>query len=403
MHGAGHIHIYIHTHTYLSVDLIHTSHTSRAHTHAYTYIYICIHTYLPVDLIHTSHTSRVQKSANFTFYHFIYFQRQGSTLYAQQRLIDLCIGYVCMYVLGMYVYMYWVCIYVCIHGYVCMYTWIGYVCIHVCIGYVCIHVWIDRTGSQKWEYIWCNRASIACNAWSQRQTCAHGSKMSVCTAILIIIEGRFQAFQRFSSSKLVLKTVVSRFVTLNYYEMAVWCNRASITCNAWSQRQTWAHGSLLPQQLFACSTSLFAPDTSFFAPDASFFAPDLSRSLVFACLDLPPELREDAKVSEMYAQIASGGIVLLEWDAVPLTAALCFCVYMCVCICMRRWRLVELCCWHEGCSTHSSPMYMWKCICIWWDRVACVRCCPTHSSPVCMCICMCICTCVCTWKLTQRV
>jgi hypothetical protein len=37
------------------------------------------------------------------------------------------------------------------------------------------------------------------------------------TAIPIIIEGRFQVFQRFSSSKLVLKTVESCFVALNYY------------------------------------------------------------------------------------------------------------------------------------------------------------------------------------------
>jgi hypothetical protein len=37
------------------------------------------------------------------------------------------------------------------------------------------------------------------------------------TAIPIIIEGRFQGFQRFSSSKLVLKTVESCFAALNYY------------------------------------------------------------------------------------------------------------------------------------------------------------------------------------------
>ncbi len=33
-----------------------------------------------------------------------------------------------------------------------------------------------------------------------------------------IIEGQFQVFQRFSSSTLVLKTVESCFVALNYYE-----------------------------------------------------------------------------------------------------------------------------------------------------------------------------------------
>ena len=36
-------------------------------------------------------------------------------------------------------------------------------------------------------------------------------------AIPIIFEGLFQAFQRFSSGKLVLKTVESCFLTLNYY------------------------------------------------------------------------------------------------------------------------------------------------------------------------------------------
>jgi hypothetical protein len=38
------------------------------------------------------------------------------------------------------------------------------------------------------------------------------------TAIPIIIEGQFQAFQRFSSSKLVLAAVESCFRALNYYE-----------------------------------------------------------------------------------------------------------------------------------------------------------------------------------------
>ena len=38
------------------------------------------------------------------------------------------------------------------------------------------------------------------------------------TAILIIIEGQFQAFQGFSSSKPVLKTVESCFMALIYYE-----------------------------------------------------------------------------------------------------------------------------------------------------------------------------------------
>ena len=37
-------------------------------------------------------------------------------------------------------------------------------------------------------------------------------------AVLIIIESQFPAFQRFSSSKLVLRTVESCFVALNDYE-----------------------------------------------------------------------------------------------------------------------------------------------------------------------------------------
>jgi hypothetical protein len=37
------------------------------------------------------------------------------------------------------------------------------------------------------------------------------------SAIPIIIEGQFQVFQRFSSSKLVLKTVESCFAALNYH------------------------------------------------------------------------------------------------------------------------------------------------------------------------------------------
>jgi hypothetical protein len=41
--------------------------------------------------------------------------------------------------------------------------------------------------------------------------------LSESTAILIKIEGRFHAFQRFSSSKLVLKAVESCFMALTYY------------------------------------------------------------------------------------------------------------------------------------------------------------------------------------------
>ncbi len=51
------------------------------------------------------------------------------------------------------------------------------------------------------------------------EACAHHTHTHTNpTAILIIIEGQFQIFQRLSSSKLVLKTVESCFTVLNYYE-----------------------------------------------------------------------------------------------------------------------------------------------------------------------------------------
>jgi len=43
-------------------------------------------------------------------------------------------------------------------------------------------------------------------------------KLAATAAIPIIIEGLLQVVQRFSSSKLVLKTVESCFMALNYHE-----------------------------------------------------------------------------------------------------------------------------------------------------------------------------------------
>ncbi len=51
------------------------------------------------------------------------------------------------------------------------------------------------------------------------------------TAIPIIIEGRFQLFQRFSSSKLVPKTVESCFVALNYYGNGSMVDRVCLKLN----------------------------------------------------------------------------------------------------------------------------------------------------------------------------
>jgi hypothetical protein len=54
---------------------------------------------------------------------------------------------------------------------------------------------------------------MANSARRQEQTRLCVTRKSYC---LIIIEGRFQVCQRFSSSKLVLKAVESCFVALNY-------------------------------------------------------------------------------------------------------------------------------------------------------------------------------------------
>jgi hypothetical protein len=74
-------------------------------------------------------------------------------------------------------------------------SWCMYLCMymHVCMWY-CVYVWMC----------------------SCVYTCTN-------TAIPIIIEGRFQVIQRFFSSKLVLKTVESCFVALNYYGNGSMC------------------------------------------------------------------------------------------------------------------------------------------------------------------------------------
>jgi hypothetical protein len=55
-----------------------------------------------------------------------------------------------------------------------------------------------------------------CTLHTKRFSCKLNNETR--TAILIIIEGRFQVFQRFSSGKLVLNAVESCFAALNYYE-----------------------------------------------------------------------------------------------------------------------------------------------------------------------------------------
>jgi hypothetical protein len=72
-----------------------------------------------------------------------------------------------------------------------------YVCMHVCMYYD-VYTAPGPTGIHT----------------SDTSSTRHSSYN---TAIPIIIEGQFQVFQRFSSSKLVLEAVESCFVALNYY------------------------------------------------------------------------------------------------------------------------------------------------------------------------------------------
>ena len=75
------------------------------------------------------------------------------------------------------------------------------------------------------------------------QKCRWEHTKVMTTAILITMEGLFQVFQRFSSSKLVLKTVGSRFAALNCYEhgsrtIYYWRNIESIQ-NHSTKAQVW--------------------------------------------------------------------------------------------------------------------------------------------------------------------
>ncbi len=92
----------------------------------------------------------------------------------------------------MYIYIY-THIFVCIDTHTCICT--THVCVYTYIRICYIHTYIQATHIRI-------RTPLLTNSH---------------TAILIIIESQFQAFQRFSSSKLVLKTVDSRFAALNYY------------------------------------------------------------------------------------------------------------------------------------------------------------------------------------------
>jgi hypothetical protein len=63
----------------------------------------------------------------------------------------------------------------------------------------------------------------------------HGQTAQVGTAILIIMEGQFQLFQRFSGNKLVPRTVESRFEALYYYENRENCSQRELFSENWYQ------------------------------------------------------------------------------------------------------------------------------------------------------------------------
>ncbi len=69
-------------------------------------------------------------------------------------------------------------------------------------------------------YVYVHACHVTCLLQKQRNSDAYEH---VRNAILIIFEGQLQVFQRFSSSKLVPKTVESCFVALNYYENGSSC------------------------------------------------------------------------------------------------------------------------------------------------------------------------------------
>ena len=82
------------------------------------------------------------------------------------------------------------------------------ICIYIYI-YMCVCVYYTLT---IYIYIYIYIYKYVC--WVKSKVAI----INVHTAILIIIESQFQVFQRFSSGKLVLKTVESCFVALNYHE-----------------------------------------------------------------------------------------------------------------------------------------------------------------------------------------
>jgi len=63
-----------------------------------------------------------------------------------------------------------------------------------------------------------------------RDSCVANASLVESGALLIIFEGQMQVFQRFCSSKLVLKTIGSHYAALNYYENGSTSYVLSVRC-----------------------------------------------------------------------------------------------------------------------------------------------------------------------------
>ncbi len=113
------------------------------------------------------------------------------------------LGHVCVYI-----YIQCAFIHICryIHQILCLVNWSMYPCIYTYI-YACIYTHMHTTRTST-----CICVCLSAMILSKDKICL------ILTAIPMIFEGLFQAFQQSFSSKLVLNTVQSCFVAPNYYE-----------------------------------------------------------------------------------------------------------------------------------------------------------------------------------------
>jgi hypothetical protein len=174
------------------------------------------------------------------------------------------------------------------------------------------------------------------------------------TAILIIIKVRFHVLERFSSSKLVRKTVESCFVALNYYEngstIIQKCEEESIVANMCVH--TYAHVCICIYNI--SRIWIIVTVTSWLAGP------------------LCPHRRW-----------AIFGDMRILWARLPMYVCVCMyvyvCMYVCMCVCMRS-------CMAGWSALPAQVSYLW------WDVNL-----VSQTADVCVCVyvCMCVCMCVC--------